>query len=95
MEVEAASILFERSLSVNGLRYTTVVCDGDSQSYHATQQAKVYGFIPVEEEDCVNHMQKRAGIKLHSVQKDKPSDGGRTSGKGRLTGDPITKPLTN
>lgn len=50
MEVEAALILFERSRSVNGLRYTTVICDGDSRSYNAIQQAKVYGVIPVEAE---------------------------------------------
>lgn len=94
MEVEAALILFERSLAVNSLRYTTVICDGDSRSYHAIQQARVYGFIPVEKEDCVNHVQKRMGTQLRAVQKGKTSDGGRISGKGRLTGDLINK-LTN
>ncbi|KAH9369087.1 hypothetical protein HPB48_016730 [Haemaphysalis longicornis] len=86
MEVEAALILFE----LNSLRYTTVICDGDSRSYHAIQQAKV----PVEKGDCVNHVQKRMGTQLRALQKGKPSDGGRIGGKGRLTGDRVNK-LTN
>ncbi|KAH9372018.1 hypothetical protein HPB48_018557 [Haemaphysalis longicornis] len=94
MEVEAALILSERSLAVNSLRYTTVICDGDNRSYHSIQQAKVYGFIPVEKEDCVNHDQKRMGTQLRALQKGKPSDGGRIGGRGRLTGDLVNK-LTN
>ncbi|KAM7295256.1 hypothetical protein ISCGN_024761, partial [Ixodes scapularis] len=92
MEVEAALILFQRSLSLHSLRYTTMLCDGDSRSYHAIEEAKVYGYIEVEKEDCTNHVQKLMGTALRNlVQKHKQDDGGRISGKGRLTGDLISK----
>ncbi|CAN7948281.1 unnamed protein product, partial [Ixodes hexagonus] len=95
MEVEAALILFERSWERHGLRYTTMLSDGDSRSFAALQEAKVYGFVPVEEEDCVNHVQKRMGTALRSlVQKQKVQKGpAGTSlgGKGRLTAELITR----
>lgn len=93
MEVEAAKVLFQRSLSLHGLRYTTMLCDGDSRSFNAIEEAKVYGFIPVTKEDCTNHVQKRMGSALRNlVQKHKSDEHGqRISGKGRLTGDLITK----
>lgn len=92
MEVEAALILFQRSLSLHGLRYTTMLSDGDSRSYSAIDEAEVYGFIPVEKEDCANHVQKRMGTALRNlVQKQKGENGERISGKGRLTGDLINK----
>ncbi|KAH9377609.1 hypothetical protein HPB48_021337 [Haemaphysalis longicornis] len=94
LELEAALILFELSLSVNGLKYTTVICDGDNRSYHSIQQAKVYGFIPVEE-DCMNQVQKTMGhSSVQCMQKGKPSGVGQIGGKGWLTGDLMTK-LTN
>lgn len=92
MEVEAAKILFQRSLSLHGLRYTTMLCDGDSRSFIAIDEAKVYGFIPVVKEECTNHIQKRMGTALRTlVQKHKSGDAQRISGKGRLTADLITK----
>ncbi|KAH8038370.1 hypothetical protein HPB51_001484 [Rhipicephalus microplus] len=45
MEVEAALILFRRSLERHNLRYTTVHCDGDRRSYLALQDDKL---TPVE-----------------------------------------------
>ncbi|KAH7935669.1 hypothetical protein HPB52_011750 [Rhipicephalus sanguineus] len=73
-------------------RYTTMLCDGDSRSYSAVKEAKVYGFINVEKEDCSNHVQKRMGTALRNlVQKHKGDSSERISGKGRLTGDLITK----
>ncbi|KAH7945683.1 hypothetical protein HPB49_013992 [Dermacentor silvarum] len=95
MEPEAAVALFERSLSRHGLRYTTMLCDGDSRSFRALEEAKVYGYINVEKEDCINHVQKRMGTALRNlIQKHKTEHGESLSGKGRLTGDLITK-LTN
>lgn len=46
MEVEAALIMFKRSLSKNGLQYTTVMSDGDSRTMHGLKEKGVYGFIP-------------------------------------------------
>lgn len=92
MEVEAATILFERSLAKHGLRYRTMLCDGDSRSCNALQDAKVYGFVEVEKEDCVNHVHKRMGTALRNlVQKQKGEGKTPLGGKGKLTADLITK----
>lgn len=92
MEVEAAVTLFERSILRHGLRYTTMLCDGDSRSFRAIVEASVYGFIPVTKEDCINHVQKRMGTALRNLVH--KHSGETLSGKGRLTGDLIVK-LTN
>ncbi|KAH9372563.1 hypothetical protein HPB48_008719 [Haemaphysalis longicornis] len=50
MEVKAALITFKRSLFKNGLRYTTVMSDGDSRTMHGLKEKGVYGFIPIGQE---------------------------------------------
>lgn len=57
MEVEAVLLLFQRSLDQHGLRYTTVLCYGYSRTFGTIKEAKVYGSIDIEKEDCVNHVQ--------------------------------------
>ncbi|KAG0414802.1 hypothetical protein HPB47_008036 [Ixodes persulcatus] len=95
MEVEAALILFARSWERHGLRYATMLSDGDSRSFTALQEANVYGFFPVEKEDYVNHAQKRMGTALRSlVQKQKGQKGAAGTslgGKERLTAELITR----
>lgn len=92
MEVEAALILFQRSLERHGLRYTTVLCDGDSRTFSALQEAKVYGYVEVQKEDCTNHVQKRMGTALRNLLQKQKSEGKRgLGGKGRLTGELITR----
>ncbi|KAH7945181.1 hypothetical protein HPB49_007388 [Dermacentor silvarum] len=92
MEVEAAVLLFNRSLRKNGLRYTTILSDGDSRAFHALQEADVYGFIKIQKEDCVNHVQKRMGTALRNLIARHKGGGSETlGGRGRLTGDLITK----
>lgn len=92
MEVEAALILFQRSLERHGLRYTTMLCDGDSRTFSAIQEAKVYGFIEVKKEDCINHVQKRMGTALRNLVQKHRSEGKRgLGGRGRLTGELITR----
>lgn len=92
MEVEAALILWKRSLKRHSLRYTTVLSDGDSRTYLALQEEKVYGYIEVEKEDCVNHVQKRMGTALRNlVSRSKASGFQSLGGKGRLTADLITR----
>ncbi|XP_075722123.1 uncharacterized protein LOC142765273 [Rhipicephalus microplus] len=82
MEVEAAIILFSRSLSKHNLRYTTLVSDGDSATFSALVQENVYGLVPISKEECLNHVQKRMGTALRNlVQKSDKALGG----KGRLT----------
>lgn len=92
MEVEAALILWKRSLERHNLRYTTVLSDGDSRTYLALQEEKVYGYIEIEKEDCVNHVQKRMGTALRNlVSRSKASGLQSLGGKGRLTADLITR----
>lgn len=89
MEVEAALILFQRSLSKHNLRYTTVLSDGDSRAYLALQEEKVYGYMDILKEDCVNHVQKRMGTNLRKLLSQHKGHG--LGGKGRLTGDLVNK----
>lgn len=82
MEVEAALILFSRSVTKHNLRYTTLVSDGDSATFSALVKENVYGLVPVVKEECLNHVQKRMGTALRNlVQKSEKPLGG----KGRLT----------
>ncbi|KAH7981469.1 hypothetical protein HPB49_024445 [Dermacentor silvarum] len=95
IEPGAAVALFDRSLSRHGLLYTTILCDGGSRSFRALEEVKVYGYINVEKEDCIHHVQTRMGTALRNlIQKHKTEHGESLSGKGRLTDDLITK-LTN
>lgn len=93
MEVEAALMLLRRSLSRNGLRYTTIICDGDSRTYLALCEDQPYGFIPLTKEDCINHVKKRMGTNLRAL-KGKAKKGEPLGGRGGLTQDLIKK-LTN
>ncbi|XP_077531040.1 uncharacterized protein LOC144143104 [Haemaphysalis longicornis] len=91
MEVEAALILFQRSLERYGLRYTVMLCDGDSKHYNAVEKAQVYGFILVQKEDCINHVKKRMNSQLRNLLKQKANGAASLGGRGRLTADLITK----
>ncbi|KAH7976933.1 hypothetical protein HPB52_021746 [Rhipicephalus sanguineus] len=91
MEVEAGVVLFKRSLVKHSLQYTTVLSDGDSRTFLALKEAKVYGFIEVEKEDCINHVHKRMGTALRNVLSKHKGPGLEPLGRGRLTGDLVTK----
>lgn len=91
MEVEAALTMFQRSLSKHGLRYTTVLSDGDSRTFHALSEAEVYGFIKVDKRDCINHVHKRMGTALRNLVEKRKAQGEALGGKGRLTQDKIKK----
>lgn len=93
MEVEAALQLFRRSLEKNNLRYTNIVCDGDSRTFLALCEDKTYGFIPLKKEDCINHVKKRMGSALRSLVAKSKKDKA-LGGRGGLTQDLIKK-LTN
>ncbi|KAH7962376.1 hypothetical protein HPB52_015760 [Rhipicephalus sanguineus] len=67
MEVEAALTMFQRSWAKHGLRYTTVLSDGDSRTFHALSEAEVYGFIQIDKKDCINHVHKRMGAALRNL----------------------------
>ncbi|XP_077500045.1 uncharacterized protein LOC144110831 [Amblyomma americanum] len=91
MEVEAARILFSRSLEKYGLRYVTMLCDGDSHAFNNLQEAKAYGYVQIQKEDCTNHVSKRMGTALRNLVHKKKENRPSLSGKGKLTGELITK----
>ncbi|CAN7978839.1 unnamed protein product, partial [Ixodes persulcatus] len=90
MEVETALMLFRRSLAKNDLRYTNIVCDGDSRTFQALGEDETYGFIAFTKEDCVNHVQKRMGSTLRSLVS-KAKKGEPLGGRGSLTQDLIKR----
>ena len=68
METECAKILWERSAKKHNLRYTTMLCDGDSKDYASIVASKIYGEdIDIEKEDCINHISIRMGIALRKL----------------------------
>ncbi|GFS17895.1 hypothetical protein ElyMa_006834100 [Elysia marginata] len=94
MEVEAAVELWGRSVARNKLRYTVVVSDGDSKAFNKLSQIQPYGpDVPIDKEDCLNHVGKRCGTALRNLVADCSKKGvtlgGR--GRGRLTADAVRK----
>ena len=68
MEAIAAERLWKRSL-LYGLRYTTLLSDGDSKTFSHLQSLNVYGSTQIQKEECVNHVSKRLGTGLREVAK--------------------------
>ncbi|KAH9364789.1 hypothetical protein HPB48_011805 [Haemaphysalis longicornis] len=54
MEVEAALIMSKHSLSKNGLRYTTVMSDGDSRTMHGLKKKASMGLSPQAKKVCLS-----------------------------------------
>ncbi|KAH8028134.1 hypothetical protein HPB51_013181 [Rhipicephalus microplus] len=76
MEVEAALRLFRRSLEKHKLRYTTMLSDVDSRTFHALTEDEVYGYIKVEKKkDCINHVHKLMGAALRTLIEKKKAQG--------------------
>ena len=92
MEVECALRLWNRSESEHKLRYTTMLCDGDSKASDTIQKSKVYGPCTNNiKEDCVNHISKRMGTALRNLVAVSKAKKVSLSGKGKLTQEKITK----
>eukprot|EP00112_Aurelia_sp_Birch-Aquarium-sp1_P022795 Seg6549.1 transcript_id=Seg6549.1/GoldUCD/mRNA.D3Y31 product="hypothetical protein" protein_id=Seg6549.1/GoldUCD/D3Y31 len=92
MEVECAKRLWRRSVERSKLRYTTMLCDGDSKSFDAVSGDEVYGKDKkLEKEDCINHISKRMGTGLRKLVDASKAGGNPISGRGKLTKDKILK----
>ncbi|KAL8588578.1 hypothetical protein ACOMHN_059532 [Nucella lapillus] len=94
MEVEAARVLWRRSVERHKLRYTVMLSDGDAKTFSELCQIKPYGEdVTIEKEECINHVSKRLGTALRNVVADCHKRGvtlgGR--GKGQLTQNAIRK----
>lgn len=70
MEQEAAKAVWERSLPRHNIRFTKMLCDGDSKALNDLNNIhKPYGETPIEKLDCVNHINKRMGKGLRNLRK--------------------------
>ena len=76
---------------MNKMRYTTMLCDGDSKSYDSVKAQNVYGDVSITKEECINHVSKRMGTTLRNLVAIAKVQKESISGRGKLTQDKITK----
>ena len=92
MEVECAKRIWQRSVSENRLRYTVMLCDGDSKAFDAVSSLNLYGAgNKVIKEDCINHVAKRMGTALMNIISESKVQKDAIGGKGKLTQAKIKK----
>lgn len=94
MEVEAARILWRRSVQRHKLRYKTLLSDGDAKTFAELTKIKPYGEdIEMDKEECINHVSKRLGSALRNIVTDCRKRGVTLGGrrKGQLTQNAIRK----
>ncbi|GFU17560.1 uncharacterized protein TNCV_2946771 [Trichonephila clavipes] len=90
MEIQGASKIFQRSLSLHNARYITYLGDGDCKAFDAVKKKNIYGNeYPIEKLECIGHVMKRMGTRLRRLKAQLKgqilSDGKCLSGKNRLT----------
>ena len=86
MEVECATRIWKRSISENRLRYTVMLCDGDSKAFDAVSSLNIYGEAnKLTKEDCINHVSKRMGTALMNLISESKVQKDSIGGKGKLT----------
>ncbi|GBL96418.1 hypothetical protein AVEN_43731-1 [Araneus ventricosus] len=71
MEMNAAAILWKRSVKEAKMRYTTLLSDGDGKTHQRLNEIKVYGKnVTIMKEEYINHVAKRVGTGLRNVVQD-------------------------
>ncbi|GFU97297.1 uncharacterized protein TNCV_3889121 [Trichonephila clavipes] len=90
MEIQGASKIFQRSLSLHNARYITYLGDGDCKAFDAVKKKNIYGNeYPIEKLECIGHVMKRMETRLRRLKAQLKgqilSDGKCVSGKNRLT----------
>ena len=96
MEMAAAEVIWQRSVTKNNLRYTTVLSDGDAKTHSRLTALNVYGDEhPIKKEECINHVEKRLGTALRNARQSSSRQGITLGGRGfgKLT-DATIKKLT-
>ena len=69
MECAGATEFFFRSKEKLHLRYTEVICDGDSKTLNHLNNIKPYGEeVTIAKHECVGHVQKCMGKRLRAVK---------------------------
>ena len=70
MEIEAAKILWVRSLEMHNMQYVSILSDGDSKTLASLNEQMPYGpQVVVTKFDCINHVHKRLGTGLQNLIK--------------------------
>ena len=69
MEIAGAQKIFSRSVERYGIRYTTVISDGHSETVSTLNGVKVYD-VEIVKHECVGHIQKRVTTLLKKVKAD-------------------------
>ncbi|GFY13862.1 uncharacterized protein TNCV_986341 [Trichonephila clavipes] len=90
MEIQDASKIFQRSLSLHNARYITYLGDGNCKAFDAVKKKNIYGNeYAIENLECIGHVMKRMGTRLRRLKAQLKgkilSDGTCLSGKNRLT----------
>lgn len=57
-----------------------MLCDSESRSFVAPQEARVYRYIAIEREDCANHAQKCMGTAFRNLVKKQRKEGQQSLG---------------
>ena len=60
--MEAAEILWSRSLDKHNFRYTTLLSDGDVKTFKHLFSLKVYGDVRLKKEECINYVKERRRV---------------------------------
>ena len=71
MEAEGVLRIWQRSVSSLGLRYTSVINDGNSETFATLCNKRPYGDSQIIKHECVGHVQKCVGQYLCELKKDK------------------------
>lgn len=92
MEVTSAEIMWQRSVAECGMRYTTLLSDGDSKTLKHLLDLNVYD-EPIKKEECLNHVSKRLYTALTELVKNCKVKGITLGGrkKGALTAQVISR----
>lgn len=87
MEVHSIVEIFKRSIETYNVMYRYYIGDGDSKTYTGVVGSHPYGDVEIIKKECIGHVQKRMGTRLHNLVKKNKQLGG----KGKLTGKLIDK----
>ncbi|GFX15201.1 uncharacterized protein TNCV_2709061 [Trichonephila clavipes] len=71
MKMEAAAILWQRSIKECNMCYTCILSDGDSKAFQHLMSLNICGKgKPIKKEKCINHISKRIGTGLRRKVKE-------------------------
>ena len=74
MEADIIAIIFSLSETMHGVRYTHIICDGDSSLLYSYYKKTVQSYgRDVVKIECANHVVKRYLSRLEQLAMDFPS----------------------